>query len=87
MVKKNIHITKRDLFYTDVKLFTKQEESDSILDDVSVMLGCTRTSLNVVASDLELQWNSGTPLELCHGTVYMCAMREKLKADFHAFHP
>ena len=51
VVKKNIHITKRDLFYTDVKLFTKQEESDSILDDVSVMLGCTRTSLNVVASD------------------------------------
>ena len=51
VVSKQIHITKRDLFYTDVKLFGKQEESDSVLDDMACMLGCTRTSLNVVASD------------------------------------
>ena len=51
MVGKGIHITKRDLFYTDVKLFTKQEESDAVLDDVACLVGCTRTSLNVVASD------------------------------------
>lgn len=51
VVSKGIHITKRDLFYTDVKLFTKQEESDAVLDDVACLVGCTRTSLNVVASD------------------------------------
>ena len=51
VVGKGIHITKRDLFYTDVKLFTKQEESDAVLDDVACLVGCTRTSLNVVASD------------------------------------
>eukprot|EP00730_Choanoeca_flexa_P003889 TRINITY_DN11533_c0_g1_i2.p2 TRINITY_DN11533_c0_g1~~TRINITY_DN11533_c0_g1_i2.p2 ORF type:complete len:408 (+),score=96.01 TRINITY_DN11533_c0_g1_i2:30-1253(+) len=51
VVKKGIHITKRDLFYTDVKLFTRQEESDAVLDDVACLVGCTRTSLNVVASD------------------------------------
>jgi len=51
VVSKQIHITKRDLFYTDVKLFGKQEESDSVLDDIACMVGCTRTSLNVVASD------------------------------------
>ncbi|EDQ87716.1 uncharacterized protein MONBRDRAFT_37903 [Monosiga brevicollis MX1] len=83
VVRKRIHVTKRDLFYTDVKLFTKQEEvgcfiaaqrlyvwpaanllasrvlpwlrlvpqSDAVLDDVACMVGCTRTSLNVVASD------------------------------------
>jgi meiotic recombination protein SPO11 len=31
---KRIHVTKRDLFYTDVKLFKTQVESDDALDDV-----------------------------------------------------
>jgi meiotic recombination protein SPO11 len=51
VLRKGIHVTKRDLFYTDVKLFQDQSESDVILDDVAAMLGCTRTSLHVVASD------------------------------------
>ena len=45
---KSIHVTKRDLFYTDVKLFQDQTQSDAVLDDVSCILGCTRSSLNVV---------------------------------------
>lgn len=36
---KRIHITKRDLFYTDVKLFVDQTESDGVLDDVATMIG------------------------------------------------
>ena len=48
---KRIHITKRDLFYTDVKLFVDQADSDGVLDDVATMIGCTRSNLNVVASD------------------------------------
>jgi len=48
---KGIHVTKRDLFYTDVKLFKAQTESDDVLDDVACMVGCTRSSLNVVASE------------------------------------
>jgi len=48
---KNIHITKRDLFYQDVKLFTKQNDSDIVLDDVACMVGATRTSLRVIASE------------------------------------
>lgn len=32
----------RDLFYTDVKLFSKQKESDDVLDDV-----CIRTQLQM----------------------------------------
>jgi meiotic recombination protein SPO11 len=48
---KNIHVTKRDLFYTDVKLFEDQSHSDAVLDDAACMLGCTRTSLHVVASE------------------------------------
>lgn len=47
---KEIHITKRDLFYTDVKLFKDQGDSDKVLEDVATMLGATRTSLNVIAS-------------------------------------
>jgi meiotic recombination protein SPO11 len=51
VLAKRIHITKRDLFYTDVKLFKDQGESDAVLDDVACMAGCTRTSLHVIASD------------------------------------
>lgn len=50
-LSKQIHITKRDLFYTDVKLFVDQSESDPILDDVASWIGCTRSNLHVVASD------------------------------------
>mmetsp|Transcript_40442 Transcript_40442/g.114516 ORF Transcript_40442/g.114516 Transcript_40442/m.114516 type:complete len:426 (-) Transcript_40442:157-1434(-) len=48
---KGIHVTKRDLFYTDVKLFEDQGNSDNTLDDVACLLGCTRSSLHVVASE------------------------------------
>lgn len=48
---KGIHVTKRDLFYTDCKLFKDQNESDTVLEDIACMCGCTRTSLNVVASE------------------------------------
>uniref|UniRef100_A0A061R4D2 DNA topoisomerase 6 subunit A n=1 Tax=Tetraselmis sp. GSL018 TaxID=582737 RepID=A0A061R4D2_9CHLO len=48
---KGIHVTKRDLFYTDVKLFEEQNNSDTVLDDVACLLGCTRSSLHVVASE------------------------------------
>jgi len=51
LCSKGIHVTKRDLFYTDVKLFKQQTESDDVLDDVACMVGCTRSSLNVVASE------------------------------------
>ncbi|EFJ51555.1 hypothetical protein VOLCADRAFT_103453 [Volvox carteri f. nagariensis] len=51
LVGKRIHVTKRDLFYTDVKLFEDQSQSDAVLDDLACMLGCTRSSLNVVASE------------------------------------
>jgi len=51
LCQKRIHVTKRDLFYTDVKLFEDQGHSDAILDDLACMLGCTRSSLNVVASE------------------------------------
>lgn len=51
VLQKRIHITKRDLFYTDVKLFVDQSESDGVLDDVATMIGCTRSNLHVVASD------------------------------------
>ena len=51
LCQKRIHVTKRDLFYTDVKLFEDQTASDAVLDDIACMLGCTRSSLNVVASE------------------------------------
>ncbi|KAE9447884.1 hypothetical protein C3L33_20215, partial [Rhododendron williamsianum] len=47
---KNIHVTKRDLFYTDVKLFQDQTQSDAVLDDVSCILGCTRATYSQLCS-------------------------------------
>ena len=47
---KNLHTTKRDVFYRDVNLFRSQDVSDNLIEDLSVMLGVTRASLNVVAS-------------------------------------
>lgn len=51
LCSRRIHTTKRDLFYTDVKLFRQQTESDDVLNDVACLVGCTRNSLNVVASE------------------------------------
>ena len=51
VLSKGIHVTKRDLFYTDVKLFKDQKDSDAVLDDISCLLACTRNSLHVVASE------------------------------------
>lgn len=39
VLSRDIHVTKRDLFYTDVKLFKDQKDSDGVLDDISCMLG------------------------------------------------
>ena len=50
VISRGIHITKRDLFYTDVKLFKEQAETDAVLDDAACISGCTRHSLGVVAS-------------------------------------
>lgn len=63
MLGKGIHITKRDMFYTDVKLFRDQADSDNVLDDVACMVGCTRSCLNVVASDKGLVVGRVTFLE------------------------
>lgn len=51
------------MFYTDVKLFKDQSESDNVLDDVACMIGCTRSCLNVVASDKGLVVGRVTFLE------------------------
>jgi meiotic recombination protein SPO11 len=51
ILMRGIHITKRDLFYSDVKLFKDQADSDGVLDDVACLAQCTRNSLHVVASE------------------------------------
>ena len=52
LTKKGIHSTKRDLFYSDVKLFEKQTQSDHILEELALMFGCTRHSLQVCVTTL-----------------------------------
>ncbi len=47
---KDIHATKREIFYTDVKLFTDQKNSDKSIEDVATMLYTTRTATHIVAA-------------------------------------
>ncbi|TFF88930.1 MAG: hypothetical protein EU548_08275, partial [Promethearchaeota archaeon] len=50
LLKKDMHATKREIFYTDVKLFQDQKNSDKSIEDVATMLYTTRNSTHVVAS-------------------------------------
>ncbi|PRQ47750.1 putative DNA topoisomerase (ATP-hydrolyzing) [Rosa chinensis] len=43
--------TLRSLYYLDTKLFEQQTLSDSALDDICCIIGCSCSSLNVFASD------------------------------------
>ncbi|TFF89395.1 MAG: hypothetical protein EU548_07550 [Promethearchaeota archaeon] len=50
LLLKNIHRTKRDVFYTDVKLFKDQKNSDKSIEDVATMLYTTRNATHIVAN-------------------------------------
>jgi meiotic recombination protein SPO11 len=50
ILSRDIHVTKRDLFYTDVNAFETQGTSDNLIDDLSALLSVTRPSLNVSAA-------------------------------------
>lgn len=50
-LEKDIHVTKREIFYADPLLFGKeQKNSDKSIEDMSAMLGCIRNSTHIVAS-------------------------------------
>ena len=67
-----IHVTKRDLFYTDVKLFEDQSQSDSVLDDMACMLGCTRSSLHGKSLSSLQSYPSSSPLAGSDTTPLTC---------------
>ncbi len=50
LVEKDIHATKREIFYNDVNLFIDQVNSDKIIDDIPPLLNTTRDSTHIVAS-------------------------------------
>ncbi|KAJ8902701.1 hypothetical protein NDN08_006021 [Rhodosorus marinus] len=50
LVDQSQTITKRDLYYTNVKLFKCQRASDQTLETVAKMLNFARNDLNIVAS-------------------------------------
>jgi meiotic recombination protein SPO11 len=50
LLEKDIHATKREIFYGDVNLFTDQKFSDTCIEDASTLLRTTRNSTHVVAS-------------------------------------
>ena len=50
LLTKNIHATKREVFYSDVKLFGEQKNSDKSIEDSATMLYTTRNSTHIVAA-------------------------------------
>jgi len=50
LLEKDIHATKREVFYNDVKLFEEQRFSDEAIDDLAPLLGTNRESTHIVAS-------------------------------------
>ncbi|MFX1294942.1 MAG: hypothetical protein ACFFD2_08845 [Promethearchaeota archaeon] len=50
LLLKDIHATKREIFYKDVELFEDQKYSDKTIEDLSAMLKVIRNSTHVVAS-------------------------------------
>ena len=50
LAEKDIHATKREIFYNDVNLFKHQTYSDKIIDDIPPLLNTTRDSTHIVAS-------------------------------------
>jgi meiotic recombination protein SPO11 len=50
LLEKDIHATKREIFYNDVNLFEEQRQSDNAIDDIAPLLGTNRESTHIVAS-------------------------------------
>ena len=51
LLEKDIHATKREIFYSDVELFAKdQSNSDKIIEDLATLLKTIRNSTHIVAS-------------------------------------
>ncbi len=50
LLLKDIHATKREIYYTDVELFEDQKYSDKIIEDLAAMLKVIRNSTHIVAS-------------------------------------
>ncbi|MFX1575552.1 MAG: hypothetical protein ACFFCF_00110 [Promethearchaeota archaeon] len=50
LLEKDIHATKREIFYNDVRLFQEQRQSDNAIDDIGPLLGTNRESTHIVAS-------------------------------------
>ncbi len=50
LLNEDLHATKREVFYTDVNLFSEQKNSDKSIEDVSTMLYTSRNSTHIVAA-------------------------------------
>jgi len=50
LLLKDMHATKREIFYSSVQLFGDQKNSDKCIEDVATMLYTTRNSTHIVAS-------------------------------------
>ncbi|TFG26771.1 MAG: hypothetical protein EU532_09040 [Promethearchaeota archaeon] len=50
LLDKDIHATKREIYYTDVKLFSDQKNSDKSIEDAATMLYTTRNATHIVAA-------------------------------------
>ena len=49
---KDLHATKREIYYSAVQLFGDQKNSDKTIEDAATMLYTTRNSTHIVASNI-----------------------------------
>lgn len=47
ILSQNVSMTKKDIFYMNIKLFRKQTISDVVIEDIACMFNCMRASLNI----------------------------------------
>ncbi|KAM0791460.1 hypothetical protein ACM66B_005914 [Microbotryomycetes sp. NB124-2] len=70
-------ITKRDLYYRDVKCFGKQQVVDTLVDDLAAALSVRRTDLNVIAASKGL-FAGGLTIKMKHGGSLEGGKKESL---------
>ncbi|KDO59088.1 hypothetical protein CISIN_1g043133mg, partial [Citrus sinensis] len=54
LLQENIHMSKRDIYYMHPSLYSEQSIVDQAINDICILLQCSRHNINVVGTSLEL---------------------------------
>ena len=80
LLLENIHVTKRDLYYTDVPLFENQNRTDEAIENLAVLLQIPRNSLHIVASQKGVV---GGLLSFYEGSTFVDVSKYGVEVFYH----